>query len=287
MKIIAFGEVLWDVIDGNYHLGGAPLNFASHSFKNGISSGILSAYGNDELGRKSLEAIKKLNVDTDLLQVVKNNPTGVVNVEVTNGQPSYFIKSEVAYDYINFNQIDINKISEYKALYFGTLAQRSIVSRDCLRQILSQFNFEFIFCDINLRQNFYSHEVLDFSFNNCTILKLNDEEADIVSDLIFGKKLSLELLSEALSEKYSNISVIIITKGAEGCLVFEKCKFVSVPSQPIVVKDTIGAGDSFSAAFCSVYFKSKDVKLAATFANKVAGFVASKSGAIPDYELGQ
>jgi fructokinase len=285
MKILAFGEVLWDVVENNYHLGGAPLNFAAHAIKCGVSSAIISAVGKDELGNKCIKEIEKIGVETSFIQNILHKNTGTVQVEIKNGQPYYEIINDVAFDHINSEFIDFESIKSFDCFYFGTLAQRNPVSQSCLKIILYDCDFKHVFFDANLRQSYYSKSMLDFSLKKCSILKLNDEEVEILSDLLFYKKMNFKDFINELINKYPSISVVIITKGADGCLVYKDKIFTDVASQPITVKDTIGAGDSFSAAFCSSYFKNNDVIEAATFANKIGGIVASMSGAIPQYSL--
>lgn len=282
MKIAAFGEILWDIIGEKTSLGGAPLNFAAHAVKCGLPSAIISAFGEDELGKTAKDSIQNLGLDNRFLQLSVKE-TGTVQVKLKDGQPSYDIKEDVAYDYILSENLNFNLLKEFDCFYYGTLAQRNSASRNCLRQILEKSHFTTIFLDVNLRQSYYNQEILDYSFANCTILKLNDEEVVSLSNLIFQKDLNENEFAEKLVSKNQNISILILTKGADGCSIYHNKEWIHVPSQAVVVQDTIGAGDSFSAAFCVHYLKNKDVEAAAIFANKVGGFVASQQGAIPPY----
>ena len=284
MKIAAFGEVLWDVIDGEYHLGGAALNFAAHAVQCGLPSSIISAVGNDFLGKKAIEKIESIYVSIEFLQI-SDKKTGTVEVMLNNGQPNYVIQNHVAYDNVLTDEIDFDLLKTYDCFYFGTLAQRNPISRACLKRILNQCDFDLVFLDVNLRQSFYSKQILIFSLNECNILKLNDEEVSILSQLLFDKSIGLEKFSTELLKQFPNISILIITKGAKGCMVYEDNKFIYIDSKPVNVADTIGAGDSFSAAFCAHYLKFNNAKAAANVANKIGGFVASQKGAIPYYNI--
>lgn len=284
MKIAAFGEVLWDNVEGEYHLGGAPLNFTAHAVQCGLPAAIISAYGADELGEKAKVEIEALKVDTAFLQV-SDKDTGTVQVTLHNGQPEYNITKEVAYDYILTHKIDFELLNQYDSFYFGTLAQRNPVSQACLKMIFERCSFEMVFLDVNLRQSFYTLKILFDSIKQCTVLKLNDDEVAVLSELLFECHLSLETFSKKLIDQFSNIKTLIITKGAKGCLVYESKEFIHISSTPVEVADTIGAGDSFSAAFCAFYLRTNDVKAAAKLANKIGGFVASQHGAIPIYNI--
>ncbi|MFK7785317.1 MAG: carbohydrate kinase [Crocinitomicaceae bacterium] len=283
MKIVAFGEVLWDIIEGVPHLGGAPLNFAAHSVQCGMGAAILSAYGRDELGERVFREIEDLNVDTRLLQPSEYD-TGTVDVLLEDGIPTYVINENVAYDFIDVSQLNWSVLKEYDCFYFGTLAQRSPESRTCLRQILKTISFETVFLDVNLRQAYYDFSTLDFSIAHCSILKLNDEELTEISTLLFKEQLGERAFSEKLSERYKNIETIIITKGEKGASLFHGKVWFNAESAPIKVGDTIGAGDALSAAFCSQLLQGVNVEAALTFANKIAGYVASQRGAIPTYK---
>jgi fructokinase len=281
-KVLAFGEILWDMIEGEAHLGGAPLNFAAHVRKCGLNSGMISCIGNDALGEDAYEAVGRLGIDRELI-LRRNKKTGIVKVEVTDGQPSYQILKPSAYDYIDSGRLDHKLIEGYDIFYFGTLAQRADSSRIALGDILERHTFQHVFYDVNLRKDSYTSEIIDASLKYATILKINDEEVEEVSKFFYEKHLNFEQFSQQITDTYRQIQTIIITAGGEGCYIFHGGKMTKVPSQPVQVADTVGAGDSFSAAFMVKYLKSNDVFAAAKTANKVGGYVASQSGAIPEY----
>lgn len=286
MKIAAFGEILWDIVEGNFHLGGAPLNFAAHAVQCGLNSAIISALGADELGQIAKAEIHQLKVNDAFIQQSEKE-TGTVLVTLHNGQPEYNITKDVAYDYILPDKIDFELLNHYDSFYFGTLAQRSPVSRTCLKMILERCSFEMVFLDVNLRQSFYSFETIEFSIERCTILKLNNEEVATISVMLFSKSYALEDFASQLWKRFVNLETIIITRGDKGCLICHNNEMVYLASKPIKIADTIGAGDSFSAAFCAFYLRSNDAIASATFANQIGGFVASQNGAIPKYNFQQ
>ncbi|MEQ8553024.1 MAG: carbohydrate kinase [Cyclobacteriaceae bacterium] len=282
MKALVFGEILWDIIEGEHHLGGAPLNFAAHVKQCGQTSCIVSCLGNDQLGDEAYRLVKGLSVDVSMIQRA-NIRTGFVPVTLKDGQPDYVITKDVAYDYIESGQLDHPSIPEFDFFYFGSLIQRNQVSRDALYNILERHQFEEIFYDVNLRKDSYDKEIIKQSLKHCTILKVNDEEVGVLSKMLFGEKQDFETFGQAICDQYDQIKTIIITAGGEGCYVYHEGNITRIPTEKIKVIDTVGAGDSFSAAFVCVYYQTGDPLKAATIANKVGGFVASSRGPIPSY----
>ncbi|MEQ8472001.1 MAG: carbohydrate kinase [Marinoscillum sp.] len=280
-KVLAFGEILWDIIEGEAHLGGAPLNFASHVQQCGMPAGILSCLGHDDWGNKAMHAVEESGLDTRLI-LRRNKNTGIVDVKIVNGQPDYDIIKSVAYDYIDVGNLSHEVINEFDYFYFGTLAQRAMSTRESLYQILNQHNFKEIFYDVNLRKDSYSKEVIEKSLHHCTILKINDEEVPVVSALLW-KEMSIEGFCEHVQIQFPMIRIVLVTAGADGSYVSEKGILKHAPSKPITVADTVGAGDSCSAAFLTTLIKTGDSLKAANAGNLVGGFVASKAGAIPAY----
>ncbi|ALJ01454.1 carbohydrate kinase family protein [Rufibacter tibetensis] len=283
MKILSFGEILFDIIEGDPYLGGAPLNFAAHSAQCGSEAYIFSAVGKDDLGQLALDKIEALGVQTTLIQQEEDHPTGTVQVVLDNGQPDYTIVQDVAYDFIQFpeNAEDIWAIA-YDVLYFGTLAQRSETSKETLRQLTEQQTFQHIFYDVNLRKESYTEEIIRASLPLCTILKLNEEEVTVLSGMLYGQELEPQAFAEKITEEYGT-QVILITAGAKGCYVYEQGQLSFSPAEPVTVADAIGAGDAFSAAFVFKYLNGETAAHAATMANKLGGYVASQRGPIPAY----
>lgn len=277
MKSISFGEILFDVIGNTEHLGGAPFNLTAHLAKLGNQSWIISAVGQDARGEKIKAEAKKLGVHDDFLQTNKF-PTGYVQVEIDiQGKPTYEIHENVAYDNIEAVMPEEN----FDCFCFGTLAQRNSVSRQALRETLNNTETEEVFYDVNLRQNYYSREIIEESLRFCTIIKLNDEEVVVLSKLLFDSDLGEAEFAKMIQKKY-NIKIVIITRGSKGCAVFAEDDMVEVQGIKVEVKDTVGAGDAFSAGFLHKYFGTKNIKESAEFANELGAYVASKSGAIPE-----
>lgn len=283
MKILSFGEILFDIIEGEPHLGGAPLNFAAHLAKCNLESYIFSRVGADELGRKAIDQIERLGVKTVFIQEDERKHTGTVPVSFRDGQPDYVIIENVAYDFIELDADGavLNDL-DFDVLYFGTLAQRNSQSANSLKKLIVRNSFRHIFYDINLRKNSYSKEVVHNSLQLCTILKLNDEEVKVISEMFYEEQLDLEAFLEQLAKGFK-IEIVIVTAGEKGCYIYQPGTLSFVKGYPVDVVDTIGAGDAFSAAFVFQYLKHQDVLKAAAVANKLGAFVAGSRGAIPEY----
>ena len=271
--IVAFGEVLWDVIDGVPHIGGAPFNFAAHAVKCGLSAAIVSSVGDDELGLRARKLVHDTyNVEDCYLITHPTLPTGTVKVTLENGIPSYEIVEPVAWDEIAFPE-ESSRPTRCRAFYFGSLAQRSPISDATLKVLLETIEAEHIFFDVNLRQNYWSKELIEADLAYADILKVNDEEM---------KTLGFE--AKALFAKYPRLKIVVETRGADGCAVWtQEGKLFTSPAVadgPVV--DTVGAGDSFSAAFLASLLNGASVEEAARAGNIRAGKVAARAGAIPE-----
>ncbi|MFH1522490.1 MAG: carbohydrate kinase [Patescibacteria group bacterium] len=284
MKALLFGEIVWDVIKNKEYLGGALLNMAAHIFRLGGESFLISAVGKDQRGNKALKLIKQIGLDDIYIKKLKY-PTGWVDVWLDKkGVPDFVINKDVAYDYIKLNQAELSSLEKenFDVFCFGTLIQRNKISRDSLYNILGKVKAKEVFYDVNLRQDFYNKEIISQSLEYSTIVKLNDEEIKKMSMLLFSDSLTEE---EAVEKLFNNfkIKVVIITKGAKGCTVYTSASTVNLPGIRVKVKDTIGAGDAFSAGFLHKYFFTNDIAESAKFANKLGAYVASQAGAIPEY----
>ncbi|WP_410509566.1 carbohydrate kinase [Methanosarcina hadiensis] len=283
---LTFGEALFDIIKGTAYLGGAPLNLAAHLAKLGAKSAVLTAVGKDELGRTLLTRAEEMGVDTSYILVDDHRPTGTVTVELMNeGIPVFSINEGVAWDAITPDEKKFEALAreEWDVFCFGTLAQRSEENRRTLKRLLPEIKAKHFFYDINLRAEFYRKEWISFSFEHCTILKMNEEEASMVSTIFFGAAYPLKDLCRLLMERYPKMSVICITKGPEGAAVYYEGIYEEVETTPVEVADTVGAGDAFSAGFLYTYLSGYGVSKAVSVASILGTYVASKSGAVPEY----
>ncbi|MBQ6329184.1 MAG: carbohydrate kinase, partial [Kiritimatiellae bacterium] len=282
-------EILWDVIDGVPHIGGAPFNFAAHVARCGMKSAIVSAVGDDALGRRALAEAERLGVDVSMVGVHPSLPTGMVNVTLADGIPSYEIVRPVAWDEIAGDAAawghaalscndgragsPLPAVDAPRAFYFGTLAQRSPVSAATLGRLLDACASSLVFFDVNLRQDYWSVELVEKGLAFTDILKVNDDEMR-----------TLGFAPESLFARFPRLKTVVETRGAAGCRVTSRdgeafdCPAIS--DGPVV--DTIGAGDSFSAAFLAAVLRGGSLASAAEAGNRLAGKVAARAGAIPE-----
>ena len=283
MKILSFGEILFDIIEDEPHLGGAPLNFAAHITQCGGASYILSRVGTDALGNQAIQKIEALGVNTVFIQKDALHATGTVDVILDTGQPDYFIHENVAYDYIDFDALR-GEISNhaFDVLYFGTLAQRNKISEHALTKVIAENRFRHVFYDINLRKNSYNRLIIQNSLQHCTILKLNEEELHVVSQMFYQTLLTKEVLVDQLIRDFK-IETVVVTAGDKGCHVYQPGTSTFIKAYPVQVIDAIGAGDAFSAAFVVEYLKHGNVEKSGEIASRLGSFVAGSRGAIPAY----
>ncbi len=281
LNFLSFGEILWDFIEGSPYLGGAPFNVAAHLAQCGAQSYMLTRIGSDALGERALAEAKKLGVRTSLFQQDPRYPTGTVEVFLEGGQPDYTIHKNVAWDYIKAEKKQL-KTFNFNGFYYGTLAQRNSISRKTLGWILDHMNFDTLFYDVNLRKDVLVPELIGPSLSFCDVFKLNHDEVEPISELLFGKKYSIADFSVAIQERF-RVETVIITASEKGCYVSVGNKLNLIKGKKINLVDAVGAGDAFSAAFLWEYSQSKDAVQAAEIANQLGAFVASSRGAIPSY----
>ncbi len=280
--VVGMGEALWDVLPEGKKIGGAPANFAYHVSQFGLNSRVVSAVGNDKLGAEILENFKEKNLNC-IIETIPY-PTGTVQVELdAGGVPCYEIKEGVAWDNIPYTVTLQELACHTRAICFGSLAQRSVVSRETINRFLDAMpkeeNVLKIF-DINLRQNFYTKDILCNSFQRCNVLKINDEELVTVSRMFGYPGIDLRDKCWILLAKY-NLKMLILTCGVNGSYVFTPGKVSFVETPKIEVADTVGAGDSFTAAFVSAILKGKSVPEAHKLAVDTSAFVCTQHGAMP------
>lgn len=280
--VVGMGEALWDVLPEGKKIGGAPANFAYHVSQFGLPSCVVSAVGDDDLGREIIEnftakGLKQLIADVPY-------PTGTVQVEIVqSGVPQYEIKENVAWDNIPYTERLESLAERTTAVCFGSLAQRNVVSRNTINRFLdvvSRNEENLIVFDVNLRQGFYNKEILCNSMKRCNILKINDEELVTVSRMLGYPGIDLQDKCWILLGKY-NLKMLILTCGINGSYVFTPGNVSFQPTPKVEVADTVGAGDSFTAAFISSVLKGKSVSEAHSLAVRTSAFVCTEKGAMP------
>lgn len=281
--IVGLGEVLWDILPSGRKLGGAPANFAYHVSQFGLPGCVVSAVGRDDLGLEIVEKLDLKNIESTIATV--DRPTGTVEVTVdTAGIPSYDIRPDVAWDHIPFTPELEELARNTRAVAFGSLAQRSPESRDTIVKFISAMPDTpdtLIVFDINLRQNHYTKETVEQSLRLCNVLKINDEELETLKQM-FGIKVEGPAASCRELINICGLKMVILTCGTEGSFVFSANgdeSFISTPQ--IEVADTVGAGDSFTAAFIASLLRGFSVEDAHQRAVETAAYVCTQSGAMP------
>lgn len=280
--VVGMGEALWDVLPEGKKIGGAPANFAYHVSQFGLPSCVVSAIGDDALGKEIIENFTSKGLDQLIAEVPY--PTGTVQVEIDQtGIPMYDIKENVAWDNIPYTEHLDALAKRTKAVCFGSLAQRNVVSRNTINHFLDTMpkdDDSLIVFDVNLRQGFYNKEILCKSMQNCNILKINDEELITVSRMFGYPGIDLQDKCWILLGKY-NLKMLILTCGINGSYVFTPGNVSFQPTPKVEVADTVGAGDSFTASFIASVLKGKSVTEAHSIAVKTSTFVCTQKGAMP------
>ena len=282
--VVGLGEVLWDVLPEGKKLGGAPANFAYHAGQFlGMNNTIaVSALGEDKLADETIEALREHGLN-DLLPRVPY-PTGTVQVQLDElGIPTYDIKENVAWDNIPFDD-DIAEIARNcRAVCFGSLAQRNVVSRETIQKFLDATPPDCLkIFDINLRQQFYTQEILRESFQRCNILKINDEELVLIGRMFGYPGLDIENKCWLILGKY-NLDMLVLTCGTNGSYVFTPGHVSFQETPKVKVADTVGAGDSFTGSFVGSILNGKSVPEAHRTAVQVSAYVCTQNGAMPTY----
>ena len=280
--IVGIGEALWDVLPEGKKIGGAPANFAYHVSQFGLESCAVSAVGDDELGKEIRSNFEEKKLQT-LIETVPY-PTGTVQVEIDKlGVPQYDIKENVAWDNIPFTPQIEELAHRTKAICFGSLAQRNEVSRNTIEQFIEAMpktEDTLIVFDVNLRQSFYSREVLDRSMKRCNVLKINDEELITISRMLGYQGTDLQSKCWILLGRY-HLKMLILTCGVNGSYVFTPGSMSFIATPKVKVADTVGAGDSFTGAFVASILKGLSVADAHQKAVNVSAFVCTQRGAMP------
>lgn len=277
--VVGLGEILWDVFPERKVLGGAPANFAYHISQFGFNGYAVSAVGEDLLGKEILSSLeeKKLNY----LIETTDYPTGTVQVKLNKaGVPEYEICENVAWDNIPFTARAENLAKNTQTVCFGSLAQRNEVSRNMIRKFIAAMPEDSLkIFDINLRLNYYTKEIIEESLRLANMMKINDEEVVKVANL-FGWNGEEQDICKRILEEY-NLDILILTKGTDGSFVFTPRQTTYQPTPRVHVADTVGAGDSFTAAFVAAYLHGERIEDAHQLAVEVSAYVCLQHGAMP------
>lgn len=280
--VVGIGEILWDMLPAGKQLGGAPANFAYHVKQLGLPVKVVSAVGNDSLGHEIMDVFQVKEIPALVSKV--DYQTGIVQVSLDEaGVPSYEIKTDVAWDYIPYNS-ELEELAHHtKVVCFGSLAQRNAVSRAAIYRFLDAMpqNDEVLkVFDINLRQNFYTREIIHESLSKANILKINDEELAIISELFDLKGDTVDEQCKQLLATYE-LKMVILTCGENGSYVVTPTQTLYRETPKVEVVDTVGAGDAFAAAFIAGLLKGMTLAEAHRLAVNISAYVCTKPGAMP------
>lgn len=281
-KIAGIGEVLWDVFGDQKMFGGAPANCTCHCKIMGAETYVISCMGNDKLGQQGLDFLVNQGVNISGIALSEAYETGIVNVELdAQGKPGYEIRENVAWDYIPFTDEMAKVASQLDAVCFGTLSQRNAFSKSSIEKFLDATSPECLrMFDINIRQEYYSDEVILSSLKRANALKVNDEELPLLADLLGVSGSEVEQMRVIL--KNFDLKLAILTCGSKGALmVTEDEESFEIPPKPKSIASTVGAGDSFTAAAIIGYLNKNELNKINQHANAVASYVCTQMGAVP------
>jgi fructokinase len=281
MKVIGIGELLWDMLPGGKQVGGAPANFAYHASALGADAQVISRVGKDELGRELLSRLNNLAVPVDCIQVDPALPTGTVTVKLAaDGQPQYIIHENVAWDAITAEPTARAATSAADAICIGTLAQRDARSGAAIQALVASTPPNALrILDVNFRQRYFSEHLMEESLALANAVKVNDAELPVIARM-FGLGDEMREQMEKLAERFK-LRLVACTRGSKGSLLYANGNWSEHPGVPVKIVDTIGAGDSFTAAMTLGFLSGWNLNAINQRASEVAAVVCAAHGATP------
>jgi fructokinase len=283
--IIGLGELVWDLLPGGPQLGGAPANFAYYANLLGNHGIIASRVGTDALGPHTLRHLEQLGLTTGYIQIDEVHPTGTVLVQVDeSGQPDFTITEDVAWDFMQWTSQWQELAFKADAICFGSMAQRSDISRETIRSFLRATRKDALrVFDMNLRQPFYAKEIIDESLRLSKVVKLNHQESLEVTEMFGLGGSNDEERARGLLQAY-NVELVCLTRGAEGSLIVTDAEVIEHPGVQITIADAVGAGDAFTATLTHHYLRGAPLSRISQAANHLGAWIASQVGATPVIE---
>lgn len=285
IKALSIGAVLWDRIGDKEYIGGAPLNLAAHLAQCGVQSALLTRVGADEAGGRARIEMERLGLQQGFTQIDPMHPTGWAAVDLSEPDgPRYTFPQNPAYDFIEADEDTLAQITaaHVAVVCFGTMEQINPVTRHTIHTVIETVQPPRVFFDINIRRDFYPKEILHRSLAVSTLVKMNEEEARFVPVRLYGQEMTEAQLANRLQAEYP-VELVVITCGDRGCTLYASGERTDVPSLPVTVADTVGAGDAFSAGLLFELCRGRTPIEAAKVANALGAFVASRPGAVPEY----
>jgi fructokinase len=289
MRVLSIGEILWDVFPNQELLGGAALNFSVNISRLGDSAALITGLGKDLRGQIAHDVMNSLSLPTDFVQSVDYPPTGIAIVNTTaEGEPHFEIPRPAAFDAVIITADIVDQVMRWEPdwLYFGTLLQTEPNLERGTQDLSKALPGVRCFYDMNLRRGHWNAPLVQRLCKLASVLKLNEAEAKLLGEMngIQADAFTFEAFCRATVEHYE-LDAICITLGAAGCCVYERGLLYTVSGYPVVVQDTVGAGDAFSAAFLHGYHRGWAIGRVARFANALGSIVASRAGATPDWSV--
>ncbi len=284
-NIIAFGEVLWDLLPSGPKIGGAPLNVVLHLRQQGVDAHIISKVGNDQLANDLMDFFQEQELDQYLIEQDRKLATSTVVVHLDEkGHAQYDIVAPVAWDNITLSAQAINRVTRADVFVYGTLAARNEASRGTLMAYLEQAQYKVL--DVNLRPPNYTQDTVMALIQSANLVKMNDEELALVAGWIKPAAATLQERMAVLVE-HTGIATLIVTLGAAGAACLHEDQFYRHEGYKVQVKDTVGSGDSFLAAYLAAQLKDLPIQECLNRACATGAFVAMQSGANPVYDFAE
>ena len=280
-KVVGVGELLWDLLPYGAEVGGAPSNFAYHAHALGAQAQVISRVGNDRYGHEIIRRIKAMGLPAGGVQVDESAPTGTVTVSlIGDGIPEYTIHENVAWDRIAVTPPALADVREADAICFGSLAQRSTISRQSIQRLVGAAAADaWRVFDVNLRQGFYNREGIEHSLQMANALKLNEEELSVVAEM-FQLPRNPRKQMESLANAFG-LRVVVLTRGSGGSVILQAGRWSEQSAVAARVVDTVGAGDAFTSALVLGLLHRDDLDAVHAFAAEVAGWICGCAGGTP------
>lgn len=289
MRLISIGEILWDIIGGQEHLGGALLNFSVHAARLGHDVSLMSAVGADRRGDRALEAMSSLGLSIDLVQRSDEWPTGIVTVTVADdGQPEFEIHRPAAYDSMKLDKPALERLVSWNPdwVCFGTLLSMYPGGYNLLFETMDALPRTRRFYDVNLRPKSFTSELVRELLGRATVVKLNQDEVHSLEAMFQGSTRTLEAFCRHHATRWG-WEAVCVTRGEKGCAILARDRYAEVPGYRVQVADTVGAGDAFAAAFLHGLNAGWPAAQIGDFANRLGAFLASRRGGAAPWSLDQ
>jgi len=287
-KIVAFGEVVWDILPEGKVLGGTPVNMVFRCNSFGEQAFLLSRLGYDNSGNEALDKLEELGISIKNVQIDDEFPTGTVDVTFDeNNEPRYKVELDVAFDHIEFSAQALKLAKNADCLFYGLLPQRFGVSKNTIRELIKESPNSIHFFDLKLFEHFFNKKVVENLLKSSDIVRIKEKEISFLMEQLDVEHASLEEFSKQLSKKYK-LDLILVTRGSNGVFAYQKKKGVFVDSgYNVDVVDNIGSGMAFCAAFLHVYLKKKSIQDALIFGNAAGALNATKRGATTYFDISE